>query len=69
MQQSYVFVRGKRYYRIDANDIIKQDTEDDINEFLFGETSIHAKYTKRLAELDKLIASEEYKPGRPAKNK
>ncbi len=69
MKQSYVIVNGKRFVATSGNDLIEVTTKEEIKDFLHGEKSIHAKYTKRIQELDELLKDAKFTAGRPKKQK
>lgn len=69
MNKSYVVINGKKYILTSGNDVIKSNTNEEINDFLYGEKSIHAIYTCRIKELDKILKDTKYSAGRPKKDK
>lgn len=69
MKKSYVVINGKKYWVASGNDVIKSNTNEEIQEFLYGEKSIHAIYTRRIKELNSILKDTKYSAGRPKKSK
>ena len=42
-----------------ADKVLREYNDAEVMEYLFGENSIHAKYTQRLKELDEKLAEEQ----------
>ncbi len=60
-------IKGKKYKLTSANDVIKNNTEEDLDNHFNG-NGIDAIWTRHIQEIDKILKQPtEYKAGRPCK--
>jgi len=66
---SYVIVNGKKYYSNSAHEVFENNYNEELdNHFNNTSSSIDAKWTAHIAEINQKLKNAEYKPGRPVKN-
>ena len=61
-----VVLNGKKFKKVDANDVLEQNTNDEIHDYFYG-NGIHAKMTRHIETINRLVANTKVSAGRPRK--
>ena len=61
-----IIIGGKKFRSTGANEVIEHNTNEDLNNFFYG-NSIEARWTRHIQNINEQLKTQQYKAGRPRK--